>query len=194
MSLKKRLPVIVAALLAIAIAVLAGTSDKDVPTEINGGVNQEVEATGIDSPEEMLAWIAEGHDADGATEEESPEESWLMESERAGGHLLARHVGQTESQLASRLVAEPNISAASTFETTDQAEAAVAIALETNAAKLENWRAKGANGRLTLDAAFPGGMVLKRGADTATEGEGVLVVLQGNGQGSYYILTGYPTP
>ncbi|MCL2645309.1 MAG: hypothetical protein FWD51_07610 [Betaproteobacteria bacterium] len=195
MSLKQRLPVFVAALLAILIAVLAGTADREEHSDVGqkvettASVNQEAEATVGDNPEDILSWMAEEQEADSATEE-----SWLMDSERAGGHLLARHVGQSESELANRLKKEPNISAASTYETTEQAEEAVLTAFEVNAPKLENWLSKGANGRLTLDAAFPGGIVMKRGATTATQGTGVRIVLQGNGQGSFYILTGYPTP
>jgi hypothetical protein len=39
----------------------------------------------------------------------------LAAHEVAGGHTIAKHVGQTEAQLAAKLAAEPNISAASTF-------------------------------------------------------------------------------
>jgi hypothetical protein len=118
----------------------------------------------------------------------------LMASENAGGHLLARHVGQTEAQLAARLSAQPNISAASSFATRAQAEAAVSAAFDANAARVAAWTSSGASGRLTLNAAFSGGTVMQRGAAAATQGTGVRVILQGNGSGGYHVLTGFPTP
>jgi hypothetical protein len=56
----------------------------------------------------------------------------LAAHEAAGGHLLARHVGQTQAQLAQRLVTQPSISAASTFATRAEAEAAVSAVLESD--------------------------------------------------------------
>jgi len=117
----------------------------------------------------------------------------LTVSEQAGGHVLARHVGQTEEQLAARLSAQAEITTASTFTTRAQAESAISSALEANATKITEWTSKGASGRLTVDAAYSGGNVLTRGASTSTQGTGVRVILQGNGQGDYHILTGYPT-
>ena len=98
-----------------------------------------------------------------------------------------------EEQLAARLSAQTEITAASTFTTRAQAESAISSALETNANKITEWTSKGANGRLALDAAYSGGNVLTRGASTSTQGTGVRVILQGNGHGDYHILTGYPT-
>ena len=118
----------------------------------------------------------------------------LTVSENAGGHLLARHVGLTEADLAARLSSQRGISAASTFATRAEAEAAVAGAFDANAANVSAWTASGANGRLVLNAPFSGGSVLQRGAAAATPGTGVRVVLQGNGSGGYNILTGFPTP
>jgi hypothetical protein len=118
----------------------------------------------------------------------------LTVSENAGGHLLARHVGQTEAQLGARLSAQPGIPAASTFVTRAEAEAAAAGALDANAAQVSSWVNAGASGRQVLNAPFSGGMVLQRGAAAAGPGTGVRFVLQSNGSGGYYILTGFPTP
>lgn len=41
----------------------------------------------------------------------------LTVSENAGVHLLARHVGLTDADLAARLSSQPGITAASTFTT-----------------------------------------------------------------------------
>jgi RHS repeat-associated protein len=118
----------------------------------------------------------------------------LTGSENAGGHLLARHVSLTDADLAARLSSQSGITTASTFATRAEAEAAVARALDVNAAKVSTWTGAGANGRLVLNAPFSGGSVLQRGAAAAIRATGVRVVLQGNGSGGYYILTGFPTP
>ncbi len=113
--------------------------------------------------------------------------------EAAGGHLIARHVGLTDAQLAGRL-AGGQTSAASTFASRAEAEAAVAGAFDANAAQVGQWVSSGASGRLVINAPFSGGRVLLQGATKATPGTGVRVVLQGNGAGGYHILTGFPTP
>jgi len=118
----------------------------------------------------------------------------LTVSENAGGHLLERHVGLSDADLAARLSSQPQLKNVSTFATRAEAEAAVAGALDANAASLSAWTASGAKGRLVLDAPFSGGSVLQRGATASVPGTGVRVVLQGNGSGAYSILTGYPTP
>lgn len=118
----------------------------------------------------------------------------LLAHENAGGHLLARHVGQTDAQLAARLAGNPRLPAASSFATRAEAEAAVAGAFDHNAAQVANWVGGGANGRLVLNAPFSGGSVLQSGASAAAPGTGVRVVLQGNGSGGYNVLTGFPTP
>lgn len=118
----------------------------------------------------------------------------LMAHENAGGHLLARHVGQTDAQLAARLAGNPRLPAASTFATRAEAEAAISGAFDHNAAQLSNWMGGGAQGRLILNAPFSGGSVLQSGAFAAAPGTGVRAVLPGNGSGAYNILTGFPTP
>jgi hypothetical protein len=118
----------------------------------------------------------------------------LATHEAAGGHLLARHVGKTEAELSARLSAQPRIPAASTFLSRGEAEAGASTVLDARAEDLSAWVSGGARGRLVLDAPFSGGMVLERGASAATSGSGVRLVLQGNGSGSWYILTGFPTP
>ena len=113
----------------------------------------------------------------------------LMVSETIGGHTIAYHVARTEAQLAARGLAE-----ASTFVTRAEAEAAIAGAFDANAAKVSNWVAAGAIGRLYLTAPFAGGQVLMRSTAAIVEGTGVFVVLIGNGAGEYFIKTGYVEP
>lgn len=118
----------------------------------------------------------------------------LAAHEAAGGHLLAKHVGQTGADLAARLAAQPRLSAASTFVSRTEAEAAMSGLLSARVADVNAWVAAGARGRLVLDGAFSGGAVLRRGSSVAVPGTGVRAVLEGTGGGGWRIITGYPTP
>lgn len=118
----------------------------------------------------------------------------LMRSEAAGGHLIARHVGLTTPQLAGRLAGNARLRVASTFNTLGEAQGAVTAALRANTANVSNWIGQGAQGRLVIDAPFSGGTVLARGASSPVSGTGVRLVLQGNGNGNFHILTGFPVP
>ena len=118
----------------------------------------------------------------------------LVAHESAGGHLVDRHVGKTETDLRARLAAQPNIPAASTFVTRTQAETAVSAVLTERSPEVRAWEATGASGRLVLDAPMNTGIVLERGASSAVAGRGVRLVLKSNGSGGWYILTGFPTP
>ena len=117
----------------------------------------------------------------------------LVRSEKAGGHLLARHVGKTTADLKARLIKEPSIAAASTFISVAEAKMAVGKALQSNASRISAWVSNGARGRLALNAPFSCGAVLIRGATVSMKGTGVRIILQGDGRGGLYILTGFPT-
>ncbi|WP_171054969.1 RNase A-like domain-containing protein [Mycobacterium sp. DBP42] len=117
----------------------------------------------------------------------------LTASENAGGHLIERHVGQTFDDLSARLDST-RLPVVSSFDTADQAASAVSSALQHNQQTLDEWISNGAVGKLELDAPFSGGEVLRRGADEAMEGNGVRVVLKGDGTGGWHVLTGFPTP
>jgi filamentous hemagglutinin len=118
----------------------------------------------------------------------------LAAHEAAGGHLITRHIGQSEGALATRLAAEPRLKEASTFANRAEAEAAISAALNAKAVNVEAWVAAGARGRLVIDAPFNGGAVLRRGDVAPSVGTGVRAVLEGNGNGGWRIVTGYPTP
>lgn len=118
----------------------------------------------------------------------------LAAHEAAGGHLLARHVGRAEADLAARLAAQPRLGAASTFANRAEAEAAISGALNARAADVNAWIAAGAQGRQVVEAAFSGGSVLQRGATAVVPGTGVRAILEGTGGGRWRIITGYPTP
>lgn len=117
-----------------------------------------------------------------------------MAHEAQGKHLLARHLGQTEISACLATSLQSRLSAASTFGTRAEAEAAVSHAFEHNASALSSWLSNGAQGRQVLNASWAGGTVLQRGASSAVPGTGVRVVLRGNGSGGYHTLTGFPTP
>lgn len=116
----------------------------------------------------------------------------LVAHEAAGGHLLARHVGKTQAELAARLSTEPHLGAASTFATRAEAEAAVSHALNLRAEGISKWASSGPSDRLMVEAPFSGGTILFRGASSTVPGTGVRVILQGNGGGQWHILTGHP--
>ncbi len=118
----------------------------------------------------------------------------LAAHEAAGGHLLARHVSWTESQLLARLTAEPRITAASTFLTRAEAELGVSAVLDARASEVATWVSSGARGQLVLRAPFTGGAVLQRGATAVVPATNATVVLRGTGGGGWRIHTGYPTP
>jgi hypothetical protein len=118
----------------------------------------------------------------------------LAAHEAAGGHLLARHVGKTEADLATRLSAQPSLKEVSTFISRAEAESAISGALNARAADVNAWVAAGAPDRLILNAPFNGGSVLQRGASATVSSTGVKVVLEGTGGGNWRIITGYPIP
>lgn len=115
----------------------------------------------------------------------------LTASEASGGHLLEKHVGRTFDDLAARLEAEPSRTAVSTFATMDEAAAAVGTTLQQHQSAIETWVSNGAEKKLVLTTPFDGGEVLVRGTNEIVVGKSTLVVLQGDGSGNWYVLTGY---
>ena len=116
--------------------------------------------------------------------------------EQAGGHLLARHVGQSEAALRARLASEPRISASSSFYNRAAADSAVSQALSANQAIISDWLA-GSSSRLTLNfsARDPMGIFLSRGQAQAGDVNSVTLILVRDPSmpDGYRILTGFPT-
>ncbi|WNG80599.1 RNase A-like domain-containing protein [Mycobacterium sp. ITM-2016-00316] len=106
---------------------------------------------------------------------------------------MERHVGQTLEDLSARLETT-RLPAASSFDTIDEAAAAVSTTLQRNSQVIDEWLANGAVRYLELDAPFNGGAVLERGSAQAVAGTGARVVLKGDGNGGWLVLTGFPTP
>lgn len=117
----------------------------------------------------------------------------LHSSEASGGHLIERHVGMTFDDLAARMESS-GLQTVSTFATSDEAASAVSAALRENQDVLNSWIAEGAPRKLELEAPFDGGAVLVQGATEAVTGSTVRVVLKGDGNGGWYVLTGFPKP
>jgi hypothetical protein len=116
----------------------------------------------------------------------------LVASEASGGHLIERHVGQSFDDLHTRLAANPRPDAMSSFATVEEASTAVSAALQQKKEVIDAWVADGASDRLRLVIPFEGGNVLARGASETIPGTSVLVVLKGDGNGQWIVLTGYP--
>ncbi|MBI1840168.1 MAG: hypothetical protein HYR88_04875, partial [Verrucomicrobia bacterium] len=63
----------------------------------------------------------------------------LEANDRAGGHLLSRHVGKTPEQLRQRLASDSHISAASSFTDRAAADAAIGGALKSERLRIQSW-------------------------------------------------------
>jgi hypothetical protein len=120
-------------------------------------------------------------------------EGGLLADEAAGGHLLARHVGLDAAALDARLAAQGNLTVASSFTTRAEAEAARSAVMGQNVGAISSWTQAGAAGRLTVSGQFSGGTIRVLGGYSA-DATGATFVLQGNGSGGFFTLTGFPTP
>ncbi|MDP9448977.1 RNase A-like domain-containing protein, partial [Pseudomonas sp.] len=121
----------------------------------------------------------------------------LAAHEAAGGHLIERHVGQTTAQLASRLVAEPNIPAASTFQNLTTAESVVSRSLASHNQQIHTFLSGSTDKLIIRDRhQKPVGLSLIRGSSQTIPVYKLLLVLKRDRTmpDGYLILTGYPIP
>jgi Bacterial CdiA-CT RNAse A domain len=120
----------------------------------------------------------------------------LSVDEARGGHILKRHVAQSDEQLRQRLEREPNIPAASTYADRGTAERVIGAALDANADKINQWLKRGSRRpNLVLDYTEPNnslGRVMFRGAGGSVPCDHAVVVLRADGPKDYYALTSYP--
>ena len=119
----------------------------------------------------------------------------LSEDERAGGHILRKHVSLTEEELRDRLAREENISGASTYTDRRTAEHVVGATIAKSQDRIESWLSRpGRHPNLVLDydGDDPIGRTMNRGAYQSQPCTHALVVLKYNGPSSYYVLTSYP--
>ena len=119
----------------------------------------------------------------------------LSQDERAGGHILRKHVGQTEEELRRRLQREENISGASTYTDRSTAEHVVGAAIAKSQDRIQAWLSRpGGHPNLVLD--YDGdeaiGRTMNRGEHQSRPCTHAVVVLKYSGPNSYYVLTSYP--
>jgi toxin YxiD len=123
----------------------------------------------------------------------------LSHDEAAGGHILRKHVGQTDEQLRERLEQERHISGASTYTDRATAEHAVGAAIAQSQGRIQRWLCgSGGHPNLVLDydSEDPIGRTMNRGENQSRPCAHALVVLKYDlkfaGPNSYYVLTSYP--
>ena len=121
----------------------------------------------------------------------------LSQDEAAGGHILRKHVGQTDEQLRERLEREPRITGASTYTDRQAAEQAVGAAIAASQDRIQRWLGRpGGHPNLVLDydsdAPIGRTMNRNRGESQSRPCAHALVVLKYSGPGQYYVLTSYP--
>ena|SRR5208337_1544270 len=119
----------------------------------------------------------------------------LSQDEAAGGHILRKHVGQTDDQLRERLEREPRITGASTYTDRPTAERAVGAAIAQSQDRIERWlNRSGGHPNLVLDydSEAPIGRTINRGESQSHPCTHALVVLKYSGPNQYYVLTSYP--
>ena len=119
----------------------------------------------------------------------------LSQDEAAGGHILRKHVGQTEEQLRERLEHERGITGASTYTDRATAEHAVGAAIAASQDRIERWLNRpGGHPNLVLDydSPTPIGRTINRGETQSHACAHALVVLKYSGPNDYYVLTSYP--
>jgi hypothetical protein len=123
----------------------------------------------------------------------------LSRDEAAGGHILRKHVGQTDEQLRERLERERHITGASTYTDRSVAEHAVGVAIAQSQERIQSWlNRSGGHPNLVLDydSDAPIGRTINRGENQSHPCTHALVVLKYDlkyaGPDRYYVLTSYP--
>jgi Bacterial CdiA-CT RNAse A domain len=119
----------------------------------------------------------------------------LSQDEAAGGHILRKHVGQSEEQLRERLGRERNITGASTYTDRSTAEHAVGAAIAQSQDRIQSWLDRaGRHPNLVLDydSDAPIGRTMNRGENQSRACKHAVIVLKYNGRNEYYVLTSYP--
>jgi filamentous hemagglutinin len=123
----------------------------------------------------------------------------LSLDEAAGGHILRKHVGQTDEQLRERLGQERRITGASTYTDRPTAEHAVGAAIAQSQGRIQGWLSRsGGHPNLVLDynSEAPVGRTINRGENQSRPCTHALVVLKYDlkyaGPSHYYVLTSYP--
>ncbi|WP_242175070.1 MULTISPECIES: RHS repeat-associated core domain-containing protein, partial [unclassified Pseudomonas] len=117
--------------------------------------------------------------------------------ESAGGHLIEKHIGRTNQQLAERLQKEPHVPTASTFSDRASAELAISKVLADNQSRINNFlKGKDSQTVIIQKTQEPIGTSLKRGAQTTVPGKEIYLIIRRDKKMpiGYRIHTGYPNP
>ncbi|MNF60929.1 hypothetical protein D3C76_792240 [compost metagenome] len=132
-------------------------------------------------------------DADGPFSEIVPG-GGLAAHEAQGGHLIRKHVGRTEAQLAERLRAEPHIPIASTFPNWAAAEATVSNVISKNKELIDEFM-KGNAQKVVITQPMPApvgvGVVRDSGRLEALSTVKLILKKTPSTSSGYFILTGY---
>ena len=121
----------------------------------------------------------------------------LAAHEKAGGHLVDRHVGKTEAELFDR-VSTGNTKTASTFTDRATAEAVTSKVIDSNHSKIQSYLSGSQKGYLELDyeSSAAIGISVTRGATSAVPATNARIIIGRDPSmpDGYKIITGYPTP
>ncbi|MFV9652586.1 RHS repeat-associated core domain-containing protein [Pseudomonas citrulli] len=119
----------------------------------------------------------------------------LTTHEKAGGHLIEKHVGRTDEQLAARFESEPHIPASSTFKTLEEAEAIVSKSLTAHQQEITTFLS-GNKEKLLIkgSSSQPVGVSMLNGATKSVPVYKFLLVIKRAPKmpDGYLLLTGYP--
>jgi hypothetical protein len=118
----------------------------------------------------------------------------LRQDEAEGGHILRKHVGQTEAQLRERLERDRGITGASTYTDEATADRVVGATIAQYQSQIDGWLARERHPNLVLDydGTSPIGRSMNRGEFHSHVCEHAIVVLKYGGPNRYYVLTSYP--
>lgn len=120
----------------------------------------------------------------------------LAAHEKAGGHLIERHVGKTETELLSR-VSTGNVKTASTFTDRATAEAVTSKVIDSNQLKIKDYLSGTQKQYLELEyhSSTPIGISVSRGSTSVTPATNARVIIGRDPSmpDGYRIITGYPT-
>jgi RHS repeat-associated protein len=167
------------------------------PVKLAGGLNQyqyTPNPTGWVDPLGLACITCPGPGtADGPFSEIVPG-GGLEAHEKKGGHLIEKHIGRTEIQLAQRLREEPWLSRASTFYDRATAEKAMSGVIAKNQAMIDKFLTGKESQIIISDSLpYPVGMVLKKRSTEVKPVSGVVLLLRKDKKlpNTYRIHTGY---
>ena len=167
------------------------------PVKLAGGLNQyqyTPNPTGWVDPLGLSCNPCPGdRNADGPYSEIVPG-GGLAAHEARGGHLIEKHIGRSEAQLAKRLEDEGWLGRASTFYDRATAEKAMSSVITTNKAVIAEFlKSRDTQIIISDSVPYPVGVVLRRRASTVMPVSGVYLLLRKDQRmpDGYRIHTGY---